>query len=715
MGSRHSPTGGPLEKPVEPRAAGKLRYPAACPAGRALFRGLRAGGFVRGSHFVSEIAPKAVRRLSSAVLVASTIIAGFLTAATSPAAAQSSSPQIVLLTTGGNFVGLTTDASGDVFATNPNDGVVDEVLPDGSTQLIAGGGSEDVTTTPIPATSASLGLPTGIAVDPTTGNIYVADAGIGDVFEISGGEISLVAGGGTNPASTTPQSALSVGMSEPTGLATDSAGDLYISDSSNSTFGPGAGPDEIYEYTPSDGNLVLVAGGGTNLPSTTPQQATSVQMSVPLGMVADSSGDLYIADGPNYVEELNTPSGDLSIVAGGGSNPASATPQTATNVALADPVGLAIDPTTGDVYVSEFGNTSNFPGVVKLSGGDATLVAGSADGPLAGTTPSNPLSVSFDTPTGIAFDGSGQLYLADMGLDFGPDGGAILSIAAAPTVTGITPSSGPASGGTHVTITGTELTDVSKVDFGTAAATIDSCTATTCVVTSPAESGGTVPVNVITPFGTSPTTTASHFTYPKADTMTALHITSSSANYGSEQKDTLSVQVTEKGSDVAPTGKVSISGTSCSITLSSGEGSCKLAPTALPVGTHKLVANYAGSSGANSSSSSTVTLTVKPAVTTTSLKASAGTVTFGKESGDHLSITVSAPGAVPTGTVSVTGTTCSVTLKSGTATCTLGSKELSIGTHKLTATYHGSTDYAGSSSSAVTIKVVKATNHKRHR
>jgi N-acetylneuraminic acid mutarotase len=81
----------------------------------------------------------------------------------------------------------------------------------------------------------------------------------------------------------------------------------------------------------------------------------------------------------------------------------------------------------------------------------------------------------------------------------------------APVVTGVSPSTGPAAGGTAVTVTGTNLTGGS-VAFGGVAATGVSCTASSCSATSPAGSG-TVNVTVTTAGGTSATSAADEFSY----------------------------------------------------------------------------------------------------------------------------------------------------------------------------------------------------------
>ena len=86
-------------------------------------------------------------------------------------------------------------------------------------------------------------------------------------------------------------------------------------------------------------------------------------------------------------------------------------------------------------------------------------------------------------------------------------------IGAAPTVTGLSPTSGPAAGGTLVTITGTGFTGATAVDFGTTAATNLTVVSDTSVTADSPAGTGTVDVTVITPAGTSPTSPADQFTY----------------------------------------------------------------------------------------------------------------------------------------------------------------------------------------------------------
>ncbi len=84
---------------------------------------------------------------------------------------------------------------------------------------------------------------------------------------------------------------------------------------------------------------------------------------------------------------------------------------------------------------------------------------------------------------------------------------------AAPTVTGVSPSSGPTAGGTGVTITGTGFTGATAVDFGANAATSYTVVSDTEITATSPSGSGTVDVTVTTPNGTSATSGTDHFTY----------------------------------------------------------------------------------------------------------------------------------------------------------------------------------------------------------
>ncbi|HEU4819463.1 beta strand repeat-containing protein, partial [Janthinobacterium sp.] len=92
-----------------------------------------------------------------------------------------------------------------------------------------------------------------------------------------------------------------------------------------------------------------------------------------------------------------------------------------------------------------------------------------------------------------------------------------------PTITGVSPASGPTAGGTSVTITGTGFTGVTALKFGANNGVgVTVVNSTTMTATSPAGSAGTVNVTVTATGGTSATGAANQFTYIPAPTVTSI-------------------------------------------------------------------------------------------------------------------------------------------------------------------------------------------------
>ena len=103
----------------------------------------------------------------------------------------------------------------------------------------------------------------------------------------------------------------------------------------------------------------------------------------------------------------------------------------------------------------------------------------------------------------------------------------VLVDAISPTITSVSPASGPTIGGTTVTLTGTNLTDATAVMFGATEATsytVNSATQITAIA--PAGSAGTIDVTVTTPGGTTTTSAADQYTYHAAPTITSMSPTS---------------------------------------------------------------------------------------------------------------------------------------------------------------------------------------------
>jgi hypothetical protein len=189
-----------------------------------------------------------------------------------------------------------------------------------------------------------LYAPSGVAVD-FAGNLYIADSANNRIREVSDGVIATVAGTGTPGFSGDNGPAISARLYAPSGIAVDSAGNLYIADTYNGSI-----------RKISNGVITTVAGTGTPGFGGDSGPATSAQLASPAGVAVDSAGNLYIADtGNQRVRRVSN--AVIATVAGNGTLGFSGDNGPATSAQLANPYDLAVD-SAGKVYIADFDNDS---------------------------------------------------------------------------------------------------------------------------------------------------------------------------------------------------------------------------------------------------------------------------------------------------------------------------------------------------------------------
>jgi RHS repeat-associated protein len=358
--------------------------------------------------------------------------------------------------------GVVVDPSGDVYVVDLLNNNVEEIAATNHTQwgeamtagdgyIVAGSssGSSGYTGDGGAATSALLDYPTGIALD-SAGDLYIADAGnnriqevaaatgtqrgqsmtAGDVYTVAGSSTGTSGDSGNGGAAT---SALLWGQNG-FDVAIDSAGDIYICDGSNNAIREVAASSGSQWGQSMTANDIYRVAGGTYGDSGDGGAATSAGLDSPIGIALDSAGDLYIADqNNNRVQEVPLASGtqwgqsmtahDMYTIAGSstGTSGDSGDGGAATSADLNHPVDLAFD-AAGDLYISVGGNnqvqevsaSSGTHWGQSMTADDIYTVAGSSSG-TSGSSGNGGVATSakFDGPYGLAFDSSGDLYIAD--------------------------------------------------------------------------------------------------------------------------------------------------------------------------------------------------------------------------------------------------------------------------------------------------------------
>jgi sugar lactone lactonase YvrE len=302
-----------------------------------------------------------------------------------------------------NPTGVAVDASGNLYIADYINNRIRKVSPSGIIITIAGTGTFGYSGDGGPATSAQFANPRGVAVDGS-GNLYIADLINHRIRKVNliTGIITTVAGRGAGGYSGDGSLATAAQLSFPSGVAVDGSGNLYIGDNGN---------NRIRKVNLGNGIITTVAGNGTVGYSGDNGPATSAQLSGPAGVAVDGS-NLYIADGNNYrIRKVNLSTGIITLVAGNGAGGYSGDGGLATAAQLYAPEGVVVDG-SGNLYIAEINN--NRVRKVNLSTGIITTVAG--NGTVGYSGDGGPAtSAQLTSPTGVAVDGSGNLYIAASG------------------------------------------------------------------------------------------------------------------------------------------------------------------------------------------------------------------------------------------------------------------------------------------------------------
>lgn len=296
--------------------------------------------------------------------------------------------------------GLAVDRTGNLYIADRGNHNIRKVAANGVITTVAGNGASGYSGDGGPATNAQLSQPLDLAVD-TAGIIFIADSGNNCIRRIAAdGEITTVIGTGTKGYSGDDGPAASAELSQPYGIAVNTAGDLFVADTSN---------HRIRRVT-GNGIITTIAGSGTSRYSGDGDQARNAQLSQPQGVVVDNAGTLYIADPANHCVRRVTAAGIITTVAGDGVAGFQGDGGPATGARLFNPRNVALD-SGGNLYISDFGNHR----IRKVAtNGVITTVAGNGVAGFQGDG-GPAISAQLFSPFGIAVDAAGNLYVADTG------------------------------------------------------------------------------------------------------------------------------------------------------------------------------------------------------------------------------------------------------------------------------------------------------------
>ena len=183
-------------------------------------------------------------------------------------------------------------------------------------------------------------------------------------------------------------------------LVLDSSNNIYLTDNYS-----------IWKITPA-GSYSCFAGSGTGYTfGSTDGTRTSARFNKPYGITIDASGNLYVSDTGNNTIRKITSAGVVTTIAGTAGSSGS-TDAAGSSARFNSPYDIDID-AAGNLYIADRGNNSIRK--LTLSGATytASTIAGSAGSP--GSTDGTGSAARFNTPTGLAVDASGIIYVSDTG------------------------------------------------------------------------------------------------------------------------------------------------------------------------------------------------------------------------------------------------------------------------------------------------------------
>jgi sugar lactone lactonase YvrE len=244
-------------------------------------------------------------------------------------------------------------------------------------------------------TGARFNAPFGIVTD-SSGNIYLADSGNTTVRKITASAVVTTVAGSAG-AGFSDGAGSSAGFFEPTNICTDPSGNMYVADESNHT---------IRKVTP--GGVVTTFAGSPGASGSSDGTGSAAQFYYPFGVASDAAGNIFVADRSNHIIRKITPAGVVTTIAGtvgkaGSVNGAG----TAAEFNL--PEGITVD-ANGNIFVAEGQNDD-----VRMisSSGTVTTLAGNPG--VVGSNDGTGSAAQFNLPAGVAVDGNDNVYVADYG------------------------------------------------------------------------------------------------------------------------------------------------------------------------------------------------------------------------------------------------------------------------------------------------------------
>jgi gliding motility-associated-like protein len=389
-----------------------------------------------GNIYFADNGNNVVRKIASTgtiTTIAGTGVAGFNGDGASPATKQLNNPTGIAVIPSGAGVYVSDMSNQRVRLITP--GVT------GNINTIAGNGTGGYTIDGIPAVASEIYNPEGLAYSATgDGYIYIADALNNRIrqVDLTTGIINTVVGTGTAGFSPDGTAAASALISNPTGVAVDALGNIYIGDdgnnvirevtacqkiytiAGNTTGAPGYGGDGLDPIATTarfntglsflcvdvTGNVLVSDPGNSRIRKVAPTELNN-----PTAVAVTAGNDtLYIADGGNNsIRMLDLTTGIIYAYAGNGTAGYAGDGGLITTAKFNYPAGLYLNTTTHSLYIADANN--NRVRKINIAAGTIANFAGTGTPVYSGDGTATAENLWY--PTGVTGDALGNIYIAD--------------------------------------------------------------------------------------------------------------------------------------------------------------------------------------------------------------------------------------------------------------------------------------------------------------
>lgn len=289
--------------------------------------------------------------------------------------------------------GVAVDTNGNVFVADYDNHTIRKVTPAGVVTTLAGRagfpGTNDGT-----GTAALFDYPDGVATD-SAGNVFVADRDNHTIRRVtSAGVVTTLAGSGriSGIADGTGSAAR---FCQPGGVAVDRAGNVFVADTSNQT---------IRKVT--SARVVTTLAGLAEHQGIADGMGSSALFNRPYGVAVDAAGNVYVSDTSNHTIRKVTPAKWVTTVAG---SPGAYGRSDGTGSAALFwmPNGVAVD-SAGNLFVADYINSA-----IRQVTPDGVVTTLAGWGGASGTNDGTGRAARFKYPRGVSVDKFGNLFVAD--------------------------------------------------------------------------------------------------------------------------------------------------------------------------------------------------------------------------------------------------------------------------------------------------------------